>query len=528
MLSTPHVLTSQHKGLNLLKKLFIRSAKLLWGIFATTVILLAVLISVLKYSLPHADEYRQDIEQYLYNEFDADLRIGGIDASWQKFGPIIILREVELAPSPTAPLDISIAEIRVELDFWQSITQQKLVTGAFQLDGIRSQIDGSAFFKVRPSSEGNELFESLSHLFLSQVQQFKVLDSFIVVNYSDGESQDFQLDNLTWVNDGNRHQGQGEVYVDGFSTNSMNVIVDLYGQRRTDIFGQIYFEANNMDVTPWLRQLVGKHIEVKGTDANFAVWGEIKNGLVENILLDINNSKINWQKANIEKYLNVESASVQWWKSGKDWLLFGNEIQIVTDVNRPNPFNFTVKYGSAQSQLQANNMDLSAATQMFSLFSATRQLSLLADSDVAGKVGELQLQWGDSVPMRGYMDVVDFDFVPKPEDGQAYVGLQNLALEVYWQETDVWLSLHGENGALLTNDTFSETIKYDELKLNSLLSWQSGNLHVQVPEVRFRNDEIELNMAASFADLEQGHLSLYAEVTGPSEGKINKLSLIHI
>lgn len=503
-------------------KLFIRSLKILWGAFATTVVLLAVVISVLKYSLPHAHEYRQDIEQYLFEEFDAEIQIGGIDASWRRFGPVIILRDVQLAPSPSAPLDISIAETRIELDFWQSISQQKMVTSAFQLDGVRSRIDSAVFFKVRPSSEGSELFESLSHLFLSQVQQFKILDSFIVVDHSDGESQDFQLDNLTWVNDGNRHQGQGEVYVDGFSTNSMNVIVDLYGQRRTDIFGQIYFEAKNMDVTPWLRQLVGKHIQVKGTDANFAVWGEIKNGLVENILLDINHSKINWQKETLEKYLNVESATVQWWKSGSDWLLFGNEINIVTDVNRPNPFNFSVMYGSERSQLQANNMDLSAATQLFSLFSATKELSLLADSDVAGQVGELQIQWGESLPIQGYLDVVDFDFVPKVKPQQAYIGLQNLALKVYWQDQDVWLNLLGENGKLLTHDTFSETIAYQSLQLQSLLSWSTGDLHVKVPKIKFKNDEVNLDMALSYSNVEQGHLSLYAEIEGPSQGKIKK------
>ncbi|MDO6721186.1 YhdP family protein [Psychrosphaera sp. 1_MG-2023] len=506
----------------MLKKLFVRCAKILWGCIATSVVLLAVVISVLKYSLPYADEYRLDIEAYLFEQFSAEIHIGGIDASWHRSGPVIILKDVQLAPSPSAPLDISIAETRIEFNFWQSLSQQKMVTSAFLLDGIRSSIDSAVFFKVRPSSEGSELFESLSHLFLSQVQQFRILDSFIVVNYDDGESQNFQLDNLTWVNNGNRHQGQGEIYVDGFSTNSMNVVVDLYGQRRTDIFGQVYFEANNMDVTPWLKQLVGKHIQVKGTDANFSVWGEVKNGLVENILLDVNNSKLNWQKAKQDKYLNVESAQIQWWKSEGNWLLFGNEIQLVTDVNRPSPFNFTVKYGTEKSQLQANKFDLTAVTQLFTLFSATKQFSLLADSNVAGHVGELQMQWGEDLPLSGYLDVVDFDFVPKATAKEAYMGVQNLEFKAYWKDQDIWLDLNGKNGTLLTEDTFSDTITYQKLKLQTLLSWQSGSFVMEMPTVVFQNNEINLDMSLSYSELANSHLSLYAEVTGPTQGKIGK------
>ncbi|MDC2889091.1 DUF3971 domain-containing protein [Psychrosphaera sp. G1-22] len=302
----------------------------------------------------------------------------------------------------------------------------------------------------------------------------------------------------------------------------MNVVVDLYGQRRTDIFGQVYFEANNMDVTPWLKQLVGKHIQVKGTDANFSVWGEVKNGLVENILLDVNNSKLNWQKAKQDKYLNVESAQIQWWKSEGNWLLFGNEIQLVTDVNRPSPFNFTVKYGTEKSQLQANKFDLTAVTQLFTLFSATKQFSLLADSNVAGHVGELQMQWGEDLPLSGYLDVVDFDFVPKATAKEAYMGVQNLEFKAYWKDQDIWLDLNGKNGTLLTEDTFSDTITYQKLKLQTLLSWQSGSFVMEMPTVVFQNNEINLDMSLSYSELANSHLSLYAEVTGPTQGKIGK------
>ena len=504
------------------KKLTVRCIKTIWALFATTVVLLAVVISLLKFSLPYADDYKADIESYLLTEFGANVEIGAIGASWQQLGPVILLHDLTLEASAAAPLDISIQETRIEIDFWQSIAQQRLVTGAFLLDGVRSQIDSAVFFKVRPQSEGNQLFTSLSHLFLSQVQQFKVVDSLVVINHKDGQTQDFQIDNLTWANEGNRHQGQGEVFVDGFSNNSLTVLVDLYGQRRSDIFGQVYLEASQIDVTPWLTQLVGEHIELTATEANFSVWGEVKNGLVESVLLDIVDSGLQWRKQEEEKYFNVQTAKVQWWQSEQNWLLFGNDVQLRTDNFQPNPFNFTMTSGEDASQLQINQVELSAITQLFSMFSATRELSILADSKLSGNVEEFQLQWGDNIELAGNIEVTDFSFLPNKVDNAAYLGVAGLDVNAALLDRDIWLTIRGRDGELITHDTFDDDIAYEQIDVKASLKFDEQGLDILVPTLHFKNDEIEANIRSQYTTRASGHLALYGEVLGPSQGNINK------
>ena len=58
----------------------------LWQVFAITLVLLAVIVSVVKYSLPYANDYKDDIEVFLYERFDVNLSIGSISASWQGKG----------------------------------------------------------------------------------------------------------------------------------------------------------------------------------------------------------------------------------------------------------------------------------------------------------------------------------------------------------------------------------------------------------------------------------------------------------
>ena len=504
------------------KKLTLRCVKTAWALFATSVVLLAVVISLLKISLPYANNYKADIETYLYQEFGAQVRIGAIGASWQKTGPVIVLEQISLTPSASAPLDISISETRVEWNFWQSLKEQRLVTGAFLLEGIRSRIDSNVLFKTREQTEGNELFESLSHLFLSQIQEFKIIDSFIIVDYEDGRAQDFQIDHLSWVNQGNRHQGQGEVFVDGFSNNSLAVVVDLYGQRRHDIFGQIYIEANQMDVTPWLQQLVGEHVALSETEANFSVWGDVQNGLVENILLDISRSGLRWNKQGQDKFLRVESAKVQWWKAQENWLLFGNNVKLESDEYLAEPFDFTYLDGEQESQFLLSNVELPTVTQLFSLFSATKELSILADSDFSGQVDQLQLHWGESLPLAGKVTVSDFAFLPKYEEKSAYAGVEGLQLSAYLLENDLWLKVRGEQGELSTADTFSEKITYDEFNVDTLIHWSENDISISVPTLEFVNSEVAANLAFEYTSLQQGHLSIYGEVTGPTAGNINK------
>ena len=98
------------------------------------------------------------------------------------------------------------------------------------------------------------------------------------------------------VNNGNRHQASGKLLVDGFSNNSLSEIVDLYGQRRQNIFGQVYLEASKMDVSPWLTQLISEHVSLESTEASFKVWGNVKDGLVDDIIIDVAESGIRWQK----------------------------------------------------------------------------------------------------------------------------------------------------------------------------------------------------------------------------------------
>ena len=62
----------------------------LWLTLAVVLVLLAVCITVMRYSLPYADNYRHQIEQLISERYNANVRIGSLSAGWQKFGPALL------------------------------------------------------------------------------------------------------------------------------------------------------------------------------------------------------------------------------------------------------------------------------------------------------------------------------------------------------------------------------------------------------------------------------------------------------
>ncbi len=505
----------------MIDRFFLRTVKVCWITLASCILLLAVLVTAIKYSLQFADDYKSDIEVYVLENFGAKISIGEIGAAWQTSGPVVTLHNLSLEASPQAPLDISITETQLKVNFWQSLLQQRFVSESFVLDGIESKINSEVFYQIRPNSDGSQLLDNLSHLFLSQLHAFKLINSDIQVRHKNGKSQNYHLESLTWINSSNRHQASGNLYVDGFSNNSISFIADLYGNRRENIFGQVYFEASQMDVSPWLMQLIDEHVELSSTQANFKAWGEIKNGLVNDILLDVYDTGLNWSLGDRSKYLAIKNTRMHWWKSEDSWIAFANDIKLHTEQQEFDDFYLTLFADADHTSLDIGNAEIATVSQLFSLFSATKELDFITLGEVSGNVDNLQLYWNKEQELAATVKMTGVDLLPQLAQDQAYLGLTDISLQAYWLEQQALVHISGQNGALETRDTFSQTIKYDSLNLTGYFDAKAPIPSITFPDFRLKNDEVDIALSGQYQLTEQGLLSLYAEVKGPKQGSIH-------
>ena len=73
--------------------------KTLWLVLAVLLVLFAVLLSGLRLALPHLEQQKQHIEDYLSQRYSVNLTIDSLQADWQKTGPAMVLKGVSLQQS---------------------------------------------------------------------------------------------------------------------------------------------------------------------------------------------------------------------------------------------------------------------------------------------------------------------------------------------------------------------------------------------------------------------------------------------
>lgn len=494
----------------------------MWVLFASLVILFAVAISLFKFALPYADDYKTDIEEYLLTNFNAQISIGKIDVTWQSSGPVIILHELKVSPTPSTPLDLAIHKTEIEINFWQSLLEQRFASGTFLLDGLDAKINSDVFYKVRPKSNGGQLFENLSHLFLSQLHSFKVINSLVEVQHKQGRTQIYQIDSLRWINDGNRHQASGELSVDGFANNSATLIVDLYGQRRQNIFGQVYLEAEKLDISPWLTQFISEHVSLESSEASFKVWGNVKDGLVNDVVAEISKSGIHWQKAEQEQYLGVKSAKLQWSKSNTGWSMFSNDIALNNGENEYDGFHLSAFSNGVNTQLSVTEGDIQPISRLFSLFSVTKGLGILAESEITGQLDFFKLQLDQNNKVKAATHISNLSLVPTAVENTAYLGINGLNLNGYWSSNEGWFELTGQDGKLHTQDTFNQDFNYSEFSVMTHVKHTENGITVNLPKITVKNQDININLAAQYTHFNAPNLTFYGEIEGPKLGSIRQ------
>lgn len=346
--------------------------KKLWLLLAIALVLVAVALSLLRYSLPYLPDLTQPLENQLEARFQQPVSISELSMAWTQQGPSVVLENLSLSADDKAKVKFKVAEVHVVLNFWQSIVQQQFVADEFILDNVNVAIDLRQLTDV----SGDDTFDidNLSELFLHQLEKFSIHQGQVFLTNLRGVTRRIDLERLSWVNEGARHRAVGSLRMDDFATNALDIIVDLKGDTWSDLTGQFYVNAQNIDISPWLEERLGD-VDVQESDVNFTGWLDIQNGELFEGLLQLRQNRITWKYKGVEQahWLDTPGGKVILRPQEDGWLMNSLPMTLNSSAGSVRVPRIAWQNENNIHDISVSNVDVDNATSLLTLLPFTSE-----------------------------------------------------------------------------------------------------------------------------------------------------------
>lgn len=477
----------------------------LWGTAAVLLVSLAVLISVLRYSLPYMDSQKHYLENWLFEEYGTEVKIGYISAMWKGKGPAIVLKDLTIGNSPDSPISLLVDETQIELDFWSSVKQQQIQSQRFNLIGLSLQVD-------IPRIEGGEgenfpILDALQTLFLEQLERFSVSDSEVLLRNRVAE-QKFQIQQLSWLNDGERHQGVGQMRVAELARNSARFILDLYGSPE-DFAGTFYAEAEDLDLAPWIKAVLPTEYELQRSRGNFKFWAGLDNTRLTYVQAHLAESQFGWQSQDKQQRTSADLMKGDFYAlpGANGWDLYLDDLTLIV--------NEKVFSSSWQGALTQNNEVIINAASPLNLAPLLPLVGVVLGESIDAELFALNPQitiekanfYLSNQHQGAMLSFADLSIA----ETDTSPGINAFTGDVYWLDSKGYFTLNSIHNYLASKDLLGYLLPYDQLSIEAYLDLTDEGNYLYLPSVALQNANLSVQQSMRY-DFENERLSAQVQL----------------
>ncbi len=484
-----------------------RWLKRLYKLLAILLVAFAVLISTLRLFLPYAHNYRQDVEDYLNTSYSSNISIGALSMGWRRSGPTLITQQVELLSSDDSKIYIESLEVKV--DFWRSIRSGQLVTEDFVISGAELAFEQAALANSTEELSINEageqaLVDSLSSILLEQISRFSIRDSHVLFHSVTG-TRAFTINEMFWVNDNDRHRANGSVIVDGLSSNNLKVLLDFQGSQFDNLSGRAYFEANDIDITPWL----GRYLAIEDADThsaiNFSAWLKIADGQPELIQVGLGDNEITWQHQDKTQSFEIIGGDIEINTVGEIGLnVSTSPLTIKRNGVETNQISLLANVVGTNINGYINAIELASFEGISPLlFDDIGLEKLLLDLDAVGRVKDIHFRSSpDDLAITATLSDVDSHF------SHGIPGIDNVSGELVYLNNQLQISLNAVDGALDFAEHFKYPIPYTQLSSLINVQFLTDGWQLSVENVAFTSPQLTLNADLQISSVKDSPITM--------------------
>ncbi|MFQ5468816.1 MAG: YhdP family protein [Gammaproteobacteria bacterium] len=269
-----------------------------WSIFATLVIAVAVILTIVRLYLPFTGNYLDDFSALVSSALGGQpVAIEGLEAEWVGLGPRLNLVNVKVLDKSGQNELILFSHASVGLDPLASLFNGEIILGNLTIEGVslsvvRDETGRLTVEGVDAKRHGNDQFNDNTALIRWLLNQNRLqLESSNILWRDKSRKKEmlFQNVNLELLNDDDRHQLNGSATLPlalgkrfSFSIDIIGDVLDPGGWR-----GKGYLNGGGLHINQWVADKTFHNIYIDQGVAEVTLWSEWENAKLARVDGDV-------------------------------------------------------------------------------------------------------------------------------------------------------------------------------------------------------------------------------------------------
>lgn len=261
-----------------------------WYALAVLAVAMAVMFSAARFLLPNAQEYTRDVERLLGTTLNAPVRIDELSASWHRFGPQLVVKNVRVLDALSQQELARFDQARLDFDLGAFIRHGTLGLNGVAFSGIRVVLERNAEGQVRVIGLGHVNTDA-ANFDPAAVEQWLFGGLRWDIENSQIEWRDVAYPEspllftdvfLHLRNDGARHELAGRVQLPPHLGNELKFGIDISGRPlQPELWhGRVYVAANNLHLPGFVARLPEQaRMPLLTGNANVTLWSHWAGGV---------------------------------------------------------------------------------------------------------------------------------------------------------------------------------------------------------------------------------------------------------
>ncbi|TAK76724.1 MAG: TIGR02099 family protein [Gammaproteobacteria bacterium] len=480
-----------------MKDLLLSVVKKIGYLFATGIIIAALLVSVTRLLTPLLDSHRADFENWASQLLSTPVKIDRVRVSWFQYQPEITLHDVTILNEKKEPI-MAIQKISIFFSITQSLWQWKPIPNGLMISGtdvsLYHNAQGAIAVQGFPSlggfnSQPYQHQPSFDDIMAWVFTQSRLILRDIDIRYTqaNGQKRFVTLYELNIRNAGTDHTLLGKAVLHQTIPTEVNMAVNWTGNTfdpaHTD--AKIYLYVSGLLISQWMPHYNWHGWQLKQGIATAKLWATWHDGAFQKIqtTLQLYNLNLYSLVDHTTHKINRLSGNIGWKHEDGNEIFAGDDILIDLPSHLWPATSFYLSLAhDAKGTLvpKVVNIGYLDLRDVQSFLPANH---FLADLQLQGDLQNMAITF--SGPWTDWQHLslnTDFDGVTIVPWHQL-PGVKNLSGGVKWNGTEGQLSLHSNRVVFQYDSVFSNTIPIDQL---------SGEIHWQA----LPNNHWQLNIAS--------------------------------